>query len=164
MPSRSEAQRKMIFAKRSKYKTKEKTPEKDKWIWDKGYENKGDLPEKVEEGLVQRYLKKIYSESLMSPMARLSNRDFEISTDDVGTGKRGMSRKVYITYTNPDDGEVYEGEIILGHGSKGRGESYNYVSHIEWDNYYNDGKDPDNYEEIEEFISDRLDFNTMTLN
>lgn len=38
MPSSTEKQRSFIFAKRSEYGSKEKTPEKDKWIWEKGWE------------------------------------------------------------------------------------------------------------------------------
>lgn len=38
MPPTSRQQQKMIFAKRSIYKTKEKTPDKWKFIWDKGWE------------------------------------------------------------------------------------------------------------------------------
>ena len=37
MPSRSEAQRKMIFTKRNIYGTKANTPADWRWIWDKGY-------------------------------------------------------------------------------------------------------------------------------
>ena len=57
MPTRSEAQRKLIFGKRNKYKTKKATPDKDKWIWDKGFENKGDLPEKIEENIMSTFKK-----------------------------------------------------------------------------------------------------------
>ena len=38
MPSKSEKQRKFIFARRSQYKTKENTPEKFKWVWEKDWE------------------------------------------------------------------------------------------------------------------------------
>jgi len=38
MPSKSEQQRKFIFAKRSQYRSKEKTPEKYKFIWEKSWE------------------------------------------------------------------------------------------------------------------------------
>jgi len=48
MPSHSEKQRKMIFAKRSQYKTKENTPKKWKWIWEKGWE-------KLEESLTSKF-------------------------------------------------------------------------------------------------------------
>jgi hypothetical protein len=43
MPSKSREQQKMIFAKRGQYKTKGNTPQKDKWVWDSGWE-------KLEEG------------------------------------------------------------------------------------------------------------------
>lgn len=49
MPATSQAQRGLIFGKRSQYKTKKDTPKKWKWIWDEEWENKGKLPEKVEE-------------------------------------------------------------------------------------------------------------------
>lgn len=51
MPAKSEQQRKLIFTRRSMYKTKAKTPDKWKWIWDKDWENKGKLPEKVSEDI-----------------------------------------------------------------------------------------------------------------
>lgn len=38
MPSKSEAQRKMVFVKRSQYKTKANAPDKWKWVFDKGWE------------------------------------------------------------------------------------------------------------------------------
>jgi hypothetical protein len=49
MPAKSQAQRGLIFGKRKQYKTKKNTPKKWKWIWDKDYENKGKLPERIEE-------------------------------------------------------------------------------------------------------------------
>lgn len=33
MPSSSEQQRKLVFAKRGQYKTKSDTPDKWKWVW-----------------------------------------------------------------------------------------------------------------------------------
>lgn len=47
MPAKSQAQRKLIFGKRSQYKNKENTPKKWMWIWDVDFENKGKLPDKV---------------------------------------------------------------------------------------------------------------------
>lgn len=38
MPSSSTAQRNYIFYLRGRYQTKDKTPEKDKWIWEKSWE------------------------------------------------------------------------------------------------------------------------------
>ena len=49
MPVQSDAQRKMIFARRDQYGTKEKTPEKWQWIWDSGWE------ESIEEN-IKRYV------------------------------------------------------------------------------------------------------------
>lgn len=50
MPVASKAQQRMIFARRNQYGSKEKTPDKWKWIWDKGWEDvPKKLPEKVEE-------------------------------------------------------------------------------------------------------------------
>jgi len=48
MPAVSQAQRRLIFGKRNQYGSKEKTPNKWKWIWSEDYENKGELPEKIE--------------------------------------------------------------------------------------------------------------------
>lgn len=52
MPTKSQAQRGLIFGKRKQYGSKAKTPDKWKWIWDEDYENKGKLPKKVTEGSV----------------------------------------------------------------------------------------------------------------
>lgn len=50
MPSRSKAQQKMIFARRKQYGSKEKTPDKWKWIWEKGWEKlETGAPEKITE-------------------------------------------------------------------------------------------------------------------
>lgn len=38
MPSKSDAQRKMIFAKRNQYGSKEKAPKEWKWVFDKGWD------------------------------------------------------------------------------------------------------------------------------
>ena len=133
MPSRSEAQRKMIFAKRSKYKTKENTPDKYKFIWDKGYENKGELPEKVEESLFRKYINRIYSEEL----DHLSPDQFEFYQDTQGTGKRGEYSNFHITFTD-GNGEDHDGTIIKEHG--------NY--RVDWDY---DG--PEEWEGVEEFIN-----------
>ena len=38
MPSSSTAQRNYIFYLKGRYQTKDKTPEKDKWIWEKIWE------------------------------------------------------------------------------------------------------------------------------
>jgi hypothetical protein len=47
--AKSQSQRGLIFGKRNQYKTKEATPDKWKWIWDEDWENKGKLPDKVDE-------------------------------------------------------------------------------------------------------------------
>lgn len=64
MPSKSRAQQKMIFARRGMYKTKSNTPEKWKWIWDKGYEKlEAGAPEKITESKLDKYLSKLYNEA-----------------------------------------------------------------------------------------------------
>lgn len=45
MPAVSQKQRGLIFGKRAKYKSEEKTPKKWKWIWEEQWENRGKLPE-----------------------------------------------------------------------------------------------------------------------
>lgn len=57
MPAKSRQQQKMIFARRGMYKTKANTPDKWKWIWDKGWE-------KLEEEMssFSKYLDRIYEE------------------------------------------------------------------------------------------------------
>lgn len=52
MPAVSQSQRGLIFGKRNKYKSKEKTPKKWKWIWSEDYENKGKLPNKIKESKI----------------------------------------------------------------------------------------------------------------
>lgn len=73
MPVQSESQRKMIFARRNKYKTKKDTPAKWKFIWDKGWENKGDLPEKAEssESTLTRYLSIIAEENSVKTLTNV---------------------------------------------------------------------------------------------
>lgn len=67
MPPKSRSQQKMIYAKRSIYKTKEKTPKKWRWIWSKDWEKP------LEESNFGQYLNQVsqernderdYSESL----------------------------------------------------------------------------------------------------
>jgi hypothetical protein len=62
------------------------------------------------------------------------------------------SRKYFVVYK----GE-FEGEIILGRGNHG-GETYIYLSHIEWD----DDNEPENSEEIETYLEANL--NELVLN
>jgi len=47
MPSKSQQQRKLIFAKRGRYGSESDTPKKWRFIWEEGWENKGKLPYKV---------------------------------------------------------------------------------------------------------------------
>jgi hypothetical protein len=49
MPVQSDAQRKLIFTRRDQYGTKEKTPKKWQWIWNKDWE------ESIEEN-IERYI------------------------------------------------------------------------------------------------------------
>lgn len=55
MPAKSQSQRGLIFGKRNKYGSKEKTPKKWMWIWSKDYENKGKLPDKVKESKIHNF-------------------------------------------------------------------------------------------------------------
>lgn len=55
MPSVSQSQRGLIFARRNKYGSKENTPKKWEWIWDEKWENKGKLPEKVKESKIYNF-------------------------------------------------------------------------------------------------------------
>lgn len=156
MPSRSEKQRKMIFAKRNKYKTKKNTPEKDKWIWKKEYENKGELSETTSEGLkisLQLYINRLYTEG----HKLLSMQQFDFYSDVVGTGRRGTNKKYFVTY---DDlyGDVFDGEIIIGDVSGGRDFAFSNVSEIVWDDEV-----PENWEEIEDYIRDHWDVITKQL-
>ena len=55
MHSKSEKQRKFIFYKRNKYGSKKKTPKKDKWIWEEGWNH-------LESHILNfsRFIKKLY--------------------------------------------------------------------------------------------------------
>jgi len=61
MPTKSQSQRGLIFARRDKYGSKAKTPKKWKWIWDEGWENKGKLPKKAKNETVQNV---VFKESI----------------------------------------------------------------------------------------------------
>lgn len=58
MPSKSRQQQKYVFYLRGKYKTKENTPDKFKWVWDSGWK-------KLEENIFDKYLDKIYNEKIV---------------------------------------------------------------------------------------------------
>jgi hypothetical protein len=148
MPVQSESQRKMIFAKRSQYKNKEKTPDKWKWIWNKDYENKGSLPEKLEESLFGKYIKKLYNESDNLKPIQMSQFRFEkyIDTD----GKRNELPRYFMTYNNGYD--EFDGELMIRYDKRGRGESSPYLDYIEWDFEPHE----DERERVEDFIDDNL--------
>jgi len=62
MPAKSKVQQRLIFSKRSQYKTKKDTPEKWKWIWDKGWEKvSNDVPNKVKNE-IKEMIKKVINE------------------------------------------------------------------------------------------------------
>jgi len=63
MPTRSQSQRKLIFAKRSQYGSRAETPEKWKWVWEKDWENKGKLPDKV--GEIKELIRKLVTKHLV---------------------------------------------------------------------------------------------------
>lgn len=54
--AKSQKQRGLIFGKRNQYKSKENTPDKWKWIWDEDWENKGKLPDYVDEQQLNEFL------------------------------------------------------------------------------------------------------------
>lgn len=148
MPSRSEAQRKMIFAKRNKYKAKENTPAKWLWIWDMGYENKGNLPEKVEasESLFDKYLGKLYNEAYWTytrsgigighdskpertPEQIALDQDYQKKLNDPDFQKTAIERMIsgyndYIKTASKSEQFTYPGQIAdhiaekLGYGPK----------------------------------------------
>ena len=70
--------------------------------------------------------------------------DYEFWADKRYGNDRIPYKEYYIVY-----GE-YEGHLIIEHG-KHSGESYEYLAYIEWDN------EPENWEEIEEFVGSNLD-------
>ena len=51
MPSKSQKQRALIFAKRNQYGSEENAPKQWKWVFEEGWENKGKLPKKVKKKL-----------------------------------------------------------------------------------------------------------------
>ena len=86
MPSKSSKQQQMIFAKRNQYGSKEKTPEKDKWIWEAGWN-------KIEESFLDSYLSKVYNEETFK-------FGFEINVKDEKTGE---NEKHFIKANTIDD-------------------------------------------------------------
>jgi len=61
MPSRSEQQRKFIFAKRNQYGSKDKAPEKWKWVFDKEWET-------IEEMIYKKIFKENYKMKIYKPL------------------------------------------------------------------------------------------------
>lgn len=64
MPAVSQKQRGLIFSKRNQYGSISKTPDKWKWVWEDGWENRGKLPkfkknrkkvEKIRESFILSY-------------------------------------------------------------------------------------------------------------
>jgi len=57
MPSRSEKQRKFIFAKRGQFKSRDKAPDKWKWVFDKEWEE-------IEENIIMKPYKRKFEEKI----------------------------------------------------------------------------------------------------
>ncbi len=83
MPAKSQQQLKMIYARRNRYKSEDKTPKKWKWIWDEDWTDVSfkDLPEKIEEF---KYNRDVYidllseeSEFTKDELERMSDREIK---------------------------------------------------------------------------------------
>ena len=67
MPSKTVKQRNYIFYLRGKYKTKEKTPEKDKWIWEADW---NEIEETFSEIVPPIPMEKAHKEESIKPYKR----------------------------------------------------------------------------------------------
>jgi hypothetical protein len=87
MPAESQSQLKLIYAKRGIYKTKENTPEKWKWVWDKEWTNvkMRKLPKKVK--------KEDFSSSLDNYIDK--NLNIQFLVDDLS--KEKISKENFLT-------------------------------------------------------------------
>ena len=94
MPATSKSQHNYIYYLRGKYKTKSETPEKDKWIWDKGYENptKG-LPEKVSEEFSDWVLEELQLTDLLINEDNTEKVESESIKDKLKTCNRNIYYK-----------------------------------------------------------------------
>ena len=73
MPSATEKQRNYIFYLRSKYKNKSDTPEKQKWIWDSGWEQVKEDNITDDERPIYNYEPKVESMELIEQEAQEIN-------------------------------------------------------------------------------------------
>jgi hypothetical protein len=83
MPAKSQQQLKMIYARRNRYKSEDKTPKKWKWIWDEDWTDVSfkELPEKIEEYKFNRqvYIELLSEESEFTKeeLKRMSDREIK---------------------------------------------------------------------------------------
>lgn len=103
MPAVSQKQRGLIFAKRNQYGSESKTPNKWKWIWEEGWENKGRLPKYKKKKKIKKT-----SENLIMSYEQFTNEWFKFGESDEDTAKN----------EKPMDNLVCENCGYVGHVSK----------------------------------------------
>lgn len=132
MPSKSQAQRGLIFGKRNQYKSKAKTPDKWKWIWDEDWENKGKLPKKIEENFEDDENIDVLIKQLADSVHTSLDTQYNIVKDWLQSGRYIMGEDLYpgiseehetaneiinnlidAGYLRFEDNDYPEGDIIL---------------------------------------------------
>lgn len=95
MPAVSQAQRGLIFGKRSKYGSEHATPKKWKWVWHEGWENKGRLAKKKRK-------KKSKKESFIFKFETFVNENYknEKRVNDMSTEELENENNMYIKIQN----------------------------------------------------------------
>ena len=113
MPASSETQRKYIFSLRGKYKTQSATPKKYKFIWDKGWENKGKLPEKVEETKMKKLNEYEYDPETGHKIVSYE-KDYKIKAEDlIGKVDPYSKKKISDAYFGRDDEDTTSDHLRL---------------------------------------------------
>jgi hypothetical protein len=94
MPTVSQKQRGLIFGKRSQYGSEAKTPQRWKWVWEEGWENKGKLP-KYKKRKRKNVTKKVNENKIMH-FDEFVKKKFK--SDDEDDEDAGSSSGVILNY------------------------------------------------------------------
>lgn len=96
MPSKSKQQLKLVYAMRTKYKTKADTPDRWKWVWEEGWGKlEKDAPEKITESLFDLIYQSVIEEMNDNVKIVLDADGAEIKpNDNVIVKKTGQVFKV----------------------------------------------------------------------
>lgn len=91
MPAVSQKQRGLIFSKRNQYGSESETPDKWKWIWENGWENRGKLPKYKK--VKKKKIKKT-SESLIMSYEQFTNEWFNFGGSNKEEPKKEESENL----------------------------------------------------------------------